>query len=107
MSEDRQERKRKEPLSFRFKRADEEARFRARADELGCTTSELARELILMGLDGELAGAERPSAPPNPSATEIRQLVIRAAWATIVALSPDLDEEAAAEFLRGVFGNWE
>lgn len=99
----------KQTFSFRFKRAEEEARFIARVKELGTTTSDLARELICMGLDGELPGAE-PTAqgtPAGPSARELKQAIIRAAWATVVALSPELDEKAAAEFLRGVFGEWE
>ena len=99
----------KQTFSFHFKRAEEEARFIARVKELGTTTSDLARELICMGLDGELSGAESPApgTPTGPSAREIKETIIKAAWATAVVLSPDLDEAAVADYLRGLFGEWE
>lgn len=96
------------PISVRFKHAEEKARFLARAKELGLTKSELARQFIVMGLDGKLPGSEPPATevPPSPSVSEIRQTVIKAAFATIVALSPELDERQAEEFLRSVFGDF-
>ena len=99
----------KAPVSFRFRTPADEAKFLAKVKELGTTPSELARDLIGMGIDrmeepSETADRRPEILPAVPD--EIRRLIVKAAWATIVALSPDLDEETAAEFLRGVFGEF-
>lgn len=104
----------KQTFSFRFRTLSDETRFLAKVKELGTTPSDLARDFIAVGLDRELAGDEPPGpadrATHSPSvrpSDELKRLVVKAAWATIVALSPDLNEETAAQFLREVFGSFE
>ncbi len=58
----------------------------------GQSPGQAARDLTLAGLRGG------PAAPPT-FVTAARQ----AAYAIIVALSPDMDEEAAERFLREVY----
>lgn len=100
----------KQTFSFRFRTPTDETKFLAKVKELGTTSSDLARDLIGLGLDREELGAVsegsrleiRPQIPE-----EFKRLVVKAAWSVIVALSPDLTEDSAAEFLRGVFGDFE
>lgn len=100
----------KQTFSFRFKTLDDEAKFLARVKVLGTSTSILARDLIGLGLDREALSAE-PAGPlaeaPPQVPDELKRLVVKAAWAVVVAISPQLDEAAAAEFLRGIFGEFE
>ncbi len=58
----------------------------------GQSAGQAARDLTLAGLKGG------PAAPPTFAAA-----ARKAAFAAIVALSPDLDEQATEEFLREVF----
>jgi hypothetical protein len=100
----------KRTFSFRFLTLPDEAKFLAKVKELGTTPSDLARDLIGMGIDRAEEHSETADRRPEilPAVPDgIRRLIVKAAWATIVALSPDLDEDRAAEFLRGVFGEFE
>lgn len=102
--------KQKQTFSFRFRTPADEAKFLAKVKELGSTPSDLARQMIGLGIDQAEARSESADGGPGvlPAVPdEIRRLVVKAAWSVIVALSPDLSEETAAEFLRGVFGEFE
>lgn len=100
----------KATISFRFRTPADEAKFLAKVKELSTTPSDLARDLIGMGIDRAEAVSESADSSPEirPAVPdEIRRLIVKAAWATIVALSPDFNEDRAAEFLRSMFGEFE
>lgn len=102
--------KQKQTFSFRFRTLADEAKFLAKVQELGTSTSSLARDLIGLGIDRAEGRSDSADGSPGvlPAVPDqLRRLVVKAAWSVIVALSPDLTEETAAEFLRGVFGEFE
>jgi hypothetical protein len=72
--------------------AEEHQLLSAYAKARGQSPGQAARDLMLAGLRGG------PVAPPT-FVTAAR----RAAYATIVALSPDMDEEATERFLQEVY----
>jgi hypothetical protein len=76
-----------------FRLAEEEHQLLAAyARARGQSPGQAARDLTLAGLRGG------PPAPPTFTST-----VRKAAYSIIVALSPDLDEDAAERFLREVY----
>jgi hypothetical protein len=82
---------RREQVIFRLS-AEEHQLLSAYARARGQSPGQAARDLTLAGLRGG------PAAPPTSVAA-----VRKAAFAIIVALSPDLDEEAAERLLREVY----
>lgn len=90
----------KNKVIFRFK--DGLPRLRAKAQAMGISPNRLARELVKLGLDlGWADGVRtRPGPPPED---EYKALLVKACFAVIVALSPDMDELATTAWLSEVF----
>ena len=82
---------RRDQVIFRLS-AEEHQLLLAYASARGQSPGQAARDLTLAGLRGG------PAAPPT-FVTAAR----KAAYSVIVALSPEMDEEAAEQFLREVF----
>ena len=72
--------------------AEEHQLLSAYAKARGQSPGQAARDLMLAGLRGG------PAAPPTQG-----MAARKAAYAIIVALSPDMDEEAAERFLQEVY----
>jgi hypothetical protein len=89
------------PLTVKLA-ADDLARLDARAKAAGEKRSAHARRLLAAALRGagDLdAARERPVTTP-PAGPAVSAEVRKAVWALIVALSPDLDEDHALDFVR-------
>jgi hypothetical protein len=86
---------------FRFKAG--LPRLQAKAKTLGVSPHRLARELVEIGLDEGWADGARTN-PGPPPIDEYRELLMRACFAVIVALSPTMDEEETGKWIQDVFG---
>lgn len=78
-------------------------RLTEKAGPLGLSPHQLAKELVKIGLDeGWADGRRTRPGPPPPDVFE--ELIMRAAFAVIVALSPTMNEADTADWVAEVFG---
>lgn len=78
-----------------------------RARDRGLSPGGLARELVLAGfagLPGTGSDAQAAYGRASSGGTVLEELLARAVWAVVVALSPDMDEDAAERFVREYCG---
>ncbi len=100
MNESEEKPEKKDQIIFRSRAVYERCVEKAKLHN--CTPNQLARDLVRMGLDLGLAdGGQLPQEAPKLD--DLRALLRKHAWCLIVALSPDLDESGADQFLRETF----